>query len=68
MRAVVRRPLDPLLGWIVSFIIIPPVSAVLWLLLLFKAYQGERSSCRSPGDIAEQRTVVLSSPVLGLQA
>ena len=32
----------PLLGWLISFFLIPPVSAVLWLLLMFKAYQGER--------------------------
>ena len=32
----------PLLGWILAFLVIPPVSAVLWLLLMFKAYQGER--------------------------
>ena len=32
----------PLLGWLISFILIPPLSAVLWLLLMFKAYQGER--------------------------
>src|SRR5215208_6372336 len=32
----------PILGWIVAIFIIPPVSAVLWLLLMYKAYQGER--------------------------
>ena len=46
----------PFFGWIVSFIIIPPVSAVIWLLMLFKAYQGERYKLPVVGDIAEHRT------------
>jgi len=46
----------PLLGWLISFILIPPVSAVIWLLLMFKAYQGERFKLPIVGDIAEQRT------------
>jgi uncharacterized membrane protein len=46
----------PPLGWFFSFIIIPPLSAVLWLLLLFKAYQGERFKLPYVGDIAEQRS------------
>jgi uncharacterized membrane protein len=46
----------PLLGWLISFILIPPVSAVLWLLLMFKAYQGDRFKLPVAGDIAEQRT------------
>jgi uncharacterized membrane protein len=46
----------PLLGWLISFILIPPVSAVLWLLLMFKAYQGDRFKLPLAGDIAEQRT------------
>jgi uncharacterized membrane protein len=43
-------------GWIVSFIVIPPVSAVVWLLMLFKAYHGERYKLPLVGDFAEQRT------------
>lgn len=31
----------PIFGWIVAFLIIPPVSAVLWLILMYRAYQGE---------------------------
>jgi uncharacterized membrane protein len=42
----------PFLGWLISFILIPPVSAVLWLLLLFKAYQGERFKIPIAGEIA----------------
>jgi uncharacterized membrane protein len=45
----------PFLGWIVAFLIIPPVSAVLWLILMYKAYQGERFKVPGAGDMAEQR-------------
>ena len=45
----------PIFGWIVSFLIIPPVSVLVWLLMLFKAYQGERYKLPVAGDIAEQR-------------
>jgi uncharacterized membrane protein len=45
----------PILGWIVAFLVIPPVSAVLWLILMFKAYQGERFKLPGVGDLAEQR-------------
>jgi uncharacterized membrane protein len=46
----------PLLGWLISFILIPPLSAVLWLLLMFKAYQGDRFKLPFAGDIAEARS------------
>ena len=46
----------PLLGWLISFILIPPLSAVLWLLLMFKAYRGERFKLPFAGDIAEERS------------
>ena len=45
----------PVLGWIVAVFVIPPVSAVLWLLLMYKAYQGERFKIAVAGDMAEQR-------------
>lgn len=45
----------PVLGWIVAFLVIPPVSAVLWLLLMYKAYRGERYKVPGAGDMAEQR-------------
>jgi uncharacterized membrane protein len=45
----------PLLGWLIAFVVIPPVSAVLWLLLMFKAYQGARFKVPFAGDVAEQR-------------
>jgi uncharacterized membrane protein len=46
----------PLLGWLISFLVIPPLSAVLWLLLMFKAYHGERFKLPFAGDIAEERS------------
>jgi uncharacterized membrane protein len=46
----------PPFGWFLSFIVIPPVSAVLWLLLMFKAYQGERFKLPYVGDIAAERS------------
>jgi uncharacterized membrane protein len=45
----------PFLGWIVAFLVIPPVSAFLWLFLMYKAYQGERYKLPFAGEMAEQR-------------
>lgn len=45
----------PFFGWIVAFLVIPPVSAGLWLLLMYKAYRGERFKVPGAGDMAEQR-------------
>jgi uncharacterized membrane protein len=45
----------PILGWLIAFVVIPPLSAVLWLLLMFKAYQGARFKVPFAGDVAEQR-------------
>ena len=45
----------PFLGWIVAIFVIPPVSAVLWLILMYKAYQGERYKVPGVGEMAEQR-------------
>jgi len=45
----------PFLGWIVAIFVIPPVSAVLWLLLMYKAYLGERYKVAVAGEMAEQR-------------
>jgi uncharacterized membrane protein len=44
----------PILGWILSFIVIPPVSAVVWLWMLYQAYQGQRYKLPIAGNIAEQ--------------
>jgi uncharacterized membrane protein len=45
----------PLLGLLIVIFVVFPVSAVLWLLLMFKAYNGERFKMPIAGDIAEQR-------------
>lgn len=45
----------PFLGWLVAFVVIPPVSAMLWLFLMYKAYQGERYKLPGVGDMVEQR-------------
>jgi uncharacterized membrane protein len=45
----------PLLGMLVTVFLVVPASAVLWLLLMFKAYQGERFKLPVAGDMAEQR-------------
>jgi uncharacterized membrane protein len=42
-------------GWLVAFVIIPPLSLFLWLLLMYKAYQGERYKLPFAGDLAAQR-------------
>ena len=44
----------PPIGWFLAFVVIPPVSAVLWLLLMFKAYHGERFKVPFAGEVAEQ--------------
>ena len=45
----------PFIGWVIAVIVIPTVSIVLWLVLMFKAYHGERFKVPFAGDIAEQR-------------
>jgi uncharacterized membrane protein len=47
-------PLIPFFGWVISLLIIPPLSAVVWLLMMFKAYQGERFKLPIAGRIADQ--------------
>jgi uncharacterized membrane protein len=44
----------PFLGWIVAFLLIPPASAVLWILLMYKAYLGERFMVPGAGELAER--------------
>lgn len=44
----------PFLGWILSIFVFYG-SVALWLLLMFKAYQGERFKLPIAGDMAEQR-------------
>jgi len=45
----------PFIGWVLAIFVLIPASAILWLLLLFKAYQGERFKVPVAGDMAEQR-------------
>jgi uncharacterized membrane protein len=42
-------------GVLLTTFLIVPVSAILWLLLMFKAYQGERFKLPVAGAIAERR-------------
>jgi uncharacterized membrane protein len=45
----------PILGALVVFLVIIPVSAVLWLVLMFKAYQGEEFKLPLIGALAADR-------------
>ena len=45
----------PLLGMLIAVVLVIPLSAVLWLLLMFKAYQGERFKLPFAGDMAEEK-------------
>lgn len=45
----------PILGMLIAVFLVIPFSAVLWLVLLFKAYQGERFKVPVAGDMAERR-------------
>ncbi len=44
----------PVIGWILT-ILLAPVIFVLWLWLMWKAYQGERYKLPTIGDFAEQQ-------------
>ena len=44
----------PFLGWIVG-LLLAPVAFLLWIFLMFKAFQGERFKLPVVGDIAEQQ-------------
>jgi uncharacterized membrane protein len=45
----------PLLGVLLVAAIVFPVSAGLWLVLMYKAWQGEKFKVWIAGDLAEQR-------------
>ena len=45
----------PLLGMLLSVFIVIPASALIWLLMMFKAYQGELFKLPVVGEMAEQR-------------
>ena len=46
----------PLLGALLVVFVVIPLSAVLWLLLMFKAYQGEEFKLPLVGQIAADKT------------
>jgi uncharacterized membrane protein len=46
----------PIIGWLISFMLIPPLSAVLWVVLILKAYRGQRLKLPFVGDIADERS------------
>lgn len=46
----------PLLGALVVVFVLIPVSAILWLLLMYKAYQGEAYKLPLVGQMAADRT------------
>jgi uncharacterized membrane protein len=45
----------PILGFIFGVLVIIPASAILWLVLMFKAYQGEEFKLPVVGQIAEEK-------------
>ena len=47
--------LVPILGALVVIFVVIPASAILWLLLMFKAYQGEEFRLPLVGDMAAER-------------
>ena len=46
----------PILGALVVVFVVIPVSAILWLLLMYKAYQGEEFKLPLVGQMAADRT------------
>jgi uncharacterized membrane protein len=46
----------PILGALVVIFVVIPVSAILWLLLMYKAYQGEQFKLPLVGQMAADRT------------
>jgi uncharacterized membrane protein len=48
-------PVIPLIGALFAVFFVVPVSAILWLVLMFKAYQGEEFSLPVVGPMAADR-------------
>lgn len=44
----------PIIGWFFAFFVIPYLSVGLWLLLMYKAYKGDRYKLPLVGDLAER--------------
>ena len=45
----------PLLGAVLVFMVVIPISAILWLVLMYKAYQGEEFQLPIVGPMAAER-------------
>lgn len=45
----------PILGMLIAVFLVIPLSAVLWLVLMFKAYQGDKFKLPIVGDMADAR-------------
>lgn len=45
----------PFLGFVIGVMVVIPLSAVLWLLMMFKAYQGEEFKLPLVGQMAADR-------------
>ncbi len=45
----------PLVGAVVVFMVVIPISAILWLVLMYKAYQGEEFQLPIVGAMAAER-------------
>ncbi|HWK11181.1 MAG TPA: DUF4870 domain-containing protein [Vicinamibacterales bacterium] len=46
----------PLLGFLISVFLLLPASAILWLVMMFKAYQGEEFKLPFVGQLAADKT------------
>ncbi|USG65355.1 DUF4870 domain-containing protein [Brevibacillus ruminantium] len=44
----------PIIGWFIS-LLIGPITLILWVVLMYKAYQGEYFKLPFVGDLAEQQ-------------
>ena len=44
----------PFIGWFFAWLIIPYLSVALWLILMYKAYRGQRFKLPFAGDLADQ--------------
>jgi uncharacterized membrane protein len=45
----------PIIGWLLWLFIVFPLSIALWLILMFKAFQGEKFKLPFFGDLAESK-------------
>lgn len=45
----------PVIGTIVSVLILPPLSLIVWIVLMVKAYQGNRYKLPVAGDFSEKQ-------------